>query len=263
MKLSIKKLALAVSILCSPFFALAWGYQGHRITGQIAESYLTPKARLAIKKILGYEPLAIAGNWPDFVRSDPNYKYMDPWHFVDFDRTMSQPEMTEFLEHDTNENAYTKLKFFVGELKKKNLSYTNKLMYLRLLVHLVEDIHQPMHTAPNGTDGGNKIKVQWFNDQTNLHTIWDSKLIDNQQFSYTEYAALINHTTAAQRAEWQKAPITKWVFESNEISTRAIAEVKPDQKLSYDYNFKYISTINQQLLKGGVRLAGLLNEIFG
>ena len=263
MKLAVKKLALAIIVLFSPILASAWGYQGHRITGQIADSYLSPKARIAIKKILGYEPLSVAGNWADFVRSDPSFKYMDPWHFVDFERPMSQPEMTEFLEHDTHENAYSKLKFFVGELKKKNLSTANKLMYLRLVIHLVEDIHQPMHAALDGTDGGNKIKVQWFNEPTNLHTIWDTKLVEFQGFSYTEYASLINHTTATQRAAWQKAPITQWIFESTEISTKAIAEAKPDEKLSYNYNFKYIGTINQQLLKGGVRLAGLLNEIFG
>jgi len=258
-----KKIIAGIMLFCIPVQTMAWGTNGHRITGQIADSYLTPKARAAIKKILGNEPVSVAGNWADFVRSDPNYKYTEIWHFVDFDRQMSQPELTEYLEHDNTENAYTKLKFFVGELKKKTLPQDKKLMYLRMLIHLVEDIHQPMHAALNGTQGGNSVKLQWFNESTNLHTIWDSKLIDFQQFSYTEYATLINHTTAAQRAEWQKAPITKWVFESEEISTKVIDEAKTLQLQAYNYNFKYIGTINQQLLKGGVRLAGLLNQIFG
>jgi len=257
-----KKIIAGIILCYTPILTMAWGTNGHRITGQIADSYLTPKARAAIKKILGDEPVSVTGNWADFVRSDPNYKYTEIWHFVDFDRQMSLPELTEYLEHDSHEDAFTKLKFFVGELKKKNLPQDKKLMYLRFLIHLVEDIHQPMHASLNGTQGGNSVKLQWFNESTNLHTIWDSKLIDFQQFSYTEYATLINHTTAAQRADWQKAPITQWVFESEEISTKVIAEAQTLQLQPYNYNFKYISTINQQLLKGGVRLAGLLNQIF-
>ncbi len=263
MKLAFKKFGLAVIVLCSPVWAMAWGAQGHRITGQIADSYLTPKARLAIKKILGNESLALAGNWADFMRSDPAYKYTEVWHYVDFARVMSQPEMTEFLEHDIREDAYTKLKFFVGELKKKNLSAANKQFYLHMVIHIVEDMHQPLHVSQEGTEGGNKIKVQWFNSPSNLHTVWDSGLINNQDLSYTEYTNSINFSTAAQRAVWQKAPIVQWVFESNQLSEKIIAGVKADDKLSYDYNFKYIGTVNQQLLKGGVRLAGLLNEIFG
>ena len=115
-----KKLTIAAAILFTPILASAWGNQGHRIVGQIADSYLTPKARAAIKKILGNESIALAGNWADFIRSDDNYKYLTTWHYVDFDRPMAYPEMVEFLEHDTNTDAYTKLKFLIAELKKKN-----------------------------------------------------------------------------------------------------------------------------------------------
>jgi hypothetical protein len=123
-------------------------------------------------------------------------------------------------------------------------------------------VHQPFHTAHASDKGGNDIKLFWFNNPTNLHTIWDSQLIDFQQLSYTEYTAAINHSTATQRAEWQKAPLTQWIYESHQLAEKAYSEVKPDDKLSYNYNFKNIATINQQLLKGGVRLAGLLNQIF-
>src|SRR3954465_3729794 len=105
-----KKIIAGIMLFCIPIQTMAWGTNGHRITGQIADTYLTPKARAAIKKILGNEPVSVAGNWADFVRSDPGYKYTEIWHFVDFDRQMSQPELTEYLEHNNNENAYTKLK---------------------------------------------------------------------------------------------------------------------------------------------------------
>ncbi|HQY12827.1 MAG TPA: S1/P1 nuclease, partial [Ferruginibacter sp.] len=103
----------------------------------------------------------------------------------------------------------------------------------------------------------------WFNNPYNLHQVWDDRLIDLQNLSYTEYATAINHTTKAQRKQWQAEPLSEWVWQSYQLAEKIYAEVKPDDKLGYQYNFKNIGTVNQQLLKGGVHLAGLLNEIFG
>jgi hypothetical protein len=259
----LKKLFLALAIIYIPFQSMAWGTQGHRICGQIASTYLTPKARKAIEAILGNESLALAGNWADFIKSDPDYNYLSPWHYIDFDKAYSYPEMVVYLNHDTNADAYTKLQFLIGELKKKNLSKENKLLYLHMLIHIVEDVHQPMHAAHADDKGGNDFKVNWFTTPTNLHSVWDSQLIDFQQLSYTEYAVAINHSTWAQRNGWQKAPISQWLFESNQIAEKLYAEIKPGDTLNYKYNFAHIDIVNQQLLKAGVRLAGLLNTIFG
>src|ERR1700720_2535473 len=93
----LKKLILAAAIFYLPLQSMAWGTQGHRICGQIASTYLTPKARLAIAQILGNESLALAGNWADFIKSDPNYSYLSPWHYVDFDKVYTYPEMVDYL----------------------------------------------------------------------------------------------------------------------------------------------------------------------
>ncbi|MEO6151436.1 MAG: S1/P1 nuclease, partial [Mucilaginibacter sp.] len=243
--------------------SMAWGVQGHRITGQIADSYLTPKAHKAIQAILGYETIAMAGNWADFVKSDSTYNYLYNWHFVDFDNNPAYPEMQVLLRQDTAANAYNKVQFLIAELKKKTLAPSQKRTYLKLLIHLVEDVHQPFHTGHASDKGGNDIKLLWFNNPTNLHSLWDSQLIDFQQLSYTEYTASINHTTVAERAKWQKAQVSEWIYESHTLAEKLYAQVQPDDKLSYKYNYKNIETLNQQLLKGGVRLAGLLNQLFG
>lgn len=260
----LKRLVLGIALLSTPMLTMAWGAEGHRICGQIADSYLTPKARAAIKAILGDESVAMASNWADFIKSDPAFSYLSSWHYIDFDKAYTYPEMQDFLLHDTNTDAYTKLQFMIGELKKKDLSKENKLLYLHMVIHIVEDVHQPMHTGRTTDKGGNDIKLTWQNNPTNLHSVWDSELINFQQLSYTEYAAAINHTTTEQRAEWQKAPISQWLYESNQLAEKIYADVPANGALrSYDYNFKYIGITNQQLLKGGVRLAGVLNELFG
>jgi hypothetical protein len=259
----LKKLILGLAIIYAPIQSMAWGTEGHRIAGQIAESYLTPKARKAIHDILGFESIAIASNYADFIKSDPAYSYLSPWHYIDFDKLYTYPEMQTFLSKDTSVDAYTKMNFLIGELKKKDISKDNQALYLKMLIHIVEDVHQPMHTAHTDDKGGNDFKVNWFSTPTNLHSVWDSQLIDFQQLSYTEYTDAINHTTAEQRDEWQKAPISQWLFESNQIAEKLYTEIKPGDVLNYKYNFTHIAIVNRQLLKAGVRLAGVLNQIFG
>lgn len=258
-----KVIALGIAIIYAPVQSMAWGTNGHRICGQIASSYLTPQARKAIKEILGDESIAMASNWADFIKSDDNYKYLYEWHFIDFDKAYTLEEMQQYLAADTKVDAYTKINFMIGELKKKDLPKERKLLYLRVLIHVIEDVHQPLHTGHTDDKGGNDIKVKWFNNDTNLHSIWDSQLIDFQQLSYTEYAAAINHTTIAQRAEWQKAPLSQWLYESNQVAEKLYIEIKPGETLSYKYNFSHLETLNQQMLKAGVRLAGVLNKLFG
>jgi hypothetical protein len=245
-----------------PFQAGAWGLLGHRIVGQIAESYLTNHARKEIAKILGTESIAMASNWPDFIKSDPAYNYLSSWHYVDFDAKQSFEQVSAYLEKDTAVDAYTKINFLVKELKNNDLAADKKLMYLRLLIHIVGDIHQPLHTGHHDDQGGNKIKVTWFNAPYNLHQVWDQQLIGFQQLSYTEYAAAINHTTKAQVKEWQSQSLIQWIFSSYTVAEKIYSDVKPDDKLDYLYNFKYLDVVNQQLLQGGVHLAGLLNEIY-
>jgi hypothetical protein len=244
--------------------AMCWGQLGHRIVGEIAESYLTPKAKAEVKKILGDESMAMASNWADFVKSDTAYKYLSAWHYIDFPKGLTYDQMKEELKKDTAKDAYTAINFLSKELKKKNLAQGKKKMYLRLLIHIVGDVHQPLHVSPEGTSGGNDVKVQWFGSNSNLHRVWDEQLIDDQKLSYTEFADAINHSTAAERKKWQGQPLSEWLYESYTIAQDLHNEIKDNnQKLSYRYGYDHLQTLNQQLLKGGVRLAGLLNEIFG
>jgi hypothetical protein len=259
----LKKLLVAAALIYAPLHSMAWGDKGHRIAGQIASAHLTPKARAAVRAILGTESVAMASTWADFIKSDPAYNYLSSWHYIDFDKPFTYPELQSFLKQDTAVNAYTKMNFMIGELKKKNLPQDKKQLYLRMLIHIVEDVHQPMHTAHTDDKGGNDYKVMWFKEESNLHSVWDSKLIEFQNLSYTEYANAINFTTPAQVTAWQKEPISKWLFDSKEIAEKIYTTTKRDEVLNYRYNFKNVATLNQQLLKAGIHLAGLLNQIFG
>jgi hypothetical protein len=261
----LKKLAVAAIFFCCSFQSKAWGVLGHRIVAEIADSYLTKKAKKNIAEILGNESMAMSANWGDFIKSDPNYRYLYSWHYINLNAGITDSAIYNYLVSDTTTDAYTKINFMVAQLKNRYvLAPADRLLYLRMLIHIVGDVHQPMHVGHLDDLGGNKIKVMWFNEQSNLHGVWDEKLVEFQQLSYTEYTKAINFTTKEQRKQWQAEPLSKWIVDSYDIASKLYSEIKqPDQKLDYRYNFDHVETLNQQLLKGGVHLAGLLSEIFG
>jgi hypothetical protein len=258
-----KKLLFNLFCCYLPFASFAWGVEGHRIVGHIAESYLTENARKEIRKILGTESIAMASNWADFIKSDTSFNYISSWHYINLKGGLSSTELKAYLSQDTAVDVYTRINFLVKELKSKKLSKENKIFYLKLLIHFVGDIHQPLHAGRFEDLGGNKIKVNWFSDLKNLHQIWDDQLILFQQLSYTEYSTAINHTNPTQIKTWQQEPLSEWIIQSYQLSEKIYSDIKqPNQRLEYRYNFNYVSILNQQLLKGGVHLAGVLNDIF-
>ncbi|MBX2888302.1 MAG: S1/P1 nuclease [Ferruginibacter sp.] len=254
---------LWIILLCLPAYGYSWGMLGHRIVGEIASKHISSKARHNIQKILGNESIAMCANWPDFIKSDTTFKYLTPWHYKNYSGGLSHAAFLSDTQTDTTVSAYTQLNFLIVELKKKELPKELKVRYLKLLIHIVGDIHQPLHLGRYEDLGGNRIRVMWFKDNVNLHQVWDDRIIDYQQLSYTEYAQWINFSTAKERKLWQRQPISEWMYESYVIAEKIYGEIQPDAKLGYRYNFDYIETVNSRLLKGGLRLAELLNDIFG
>lgn len=241
-----------------------WGQTGHRIVGEIADIYLSNKARKTIHEILGNESIAISANWADFIKSDTAYNYLSPWHYINVKQGLTRDEFNNVLARDTIADAYTKLNFLIAELKNRQLPADKKQLYLRLLIHIIGDIHQPLHVGKLEDLGGNRVRVIWFGDSTNLHSVWDDKMISSQDLSYTEYVKAINHCTKEQRKQWQQQSLNDWFYESYLQAGKVYKSVtQPNQRLSFRYNYDHIGMLNEQLLKAGVRLAGLLNSIFG
>ncbi|TKC12909.1 S1/P1 Nuclease [Pedobacter polaris] len=260
---NLKRIVVIIALAYMPFTAAAWGVLGHRIVGDIAESYINAKTRLAIKQILGTESIAMTANWADFIKSDTSYNYLSNWHYVNLPENLSKSDVFSFLSNQPSANIYNKTNEMIAVLKNPKSTMIQKKLALRMIIHLVGDLHQPMHTARKDDLGGNKIQLLWFGEKSNLHRVWDEGLIDFQQLSYTEYTKAINHTTPQQVLNWQKADLKDCVYESYTICNKIYTTgIKNDDKLSYKYNFDWIGTVNEQLLKGGVRLAGILNSIY-
>ena len=131
---------------------------------------------------------------------------------------------------------------------------------LKWLAHLVGDLHQPLHVGRGDDRGGNDVLVLWFDEPTNLHDVWDSRMIDHSRLSFSELAELIGPARPEEVRVWQASGPAEWARESQDL--RGAAYALGDRKLSYLYMYDHWPTIRRRLQQAGVRLSGVLNRIF-
>ena len=132
-----------------------------------------------------------------------------------------------------------------------------------MLTHFIGDLHQPMHIGLAEDRGGNDFKVQWFNKGTNLHVVWDSKMIDGYGMSYSELADNTKKLSKQQLEAIQNGTVIDWMNESRTLCKEIYTSAEASENLRYSYSYDYMETVRFQLQKGGIRLASLLNDIFG
>ena len=262
--------ALATA-LTLPAPAAAWGPTGHRVTASIAERNIDGRTRAHIMSIIGSEPLAEASTWPDEQRSNPTPFWQEtanPWHYV----TLPDGRTVDMLEHPVEGDAATALERFSAILRDPTASREDKALALRFVVHLVPDLHMPLHVG-NGEDrGGNWFNVVWFDEPQNLHWVWDEGMILRQQLSYSEYTErLERRITPMQTVAWWDARPETWIAESADLRTRIYPQTggelgdgsrEAPVELSWDYNWQWAPTMETRLSQAGIRLAAYLDTVF-
>ncbi|MCV6625128.1 MAG: S1/P1 nuclease [Cellvibrionaceae bacterium] len=234
--------------------ALAWGKQGHRISSAIAEPYLSPEAKAMVSEILGVETIAEASTWPDFMRSNPDtfWQRQSPrLHYVTIP--------IDKLKPNKKGDAFSGLKDFRANTLDKTLPLEKRQLALRFAIHIITDLHQPLH-AGNGKDrGANDIKVKFFGQDSNLHRVWDTQLIDHEKLSYSEWASwLLPRISEQQAKDWCVTEPMVWALESRNLHDK----IYPGRKnLSWQYVYKSRKILRLRLQQGGVRLACYLNQM--
>lgn len=244
---------------CFSTTAFAWGKTGHRVTGEIAQNHLSEKARTQITSILGTEGLAEASTWPDFMRASKEpfwQKTAGPFHYVTIPKGKTYAEIGAPKEGD----AITALKMFAKTLKDPAATQEEKALALRFTIHLIGDVHQPLHVG-NGKDrGGNTVRVTFFGIATNLHSVWDTAIVDHAGLSFTELAHWLERKiTPEQMAAWTDVDPLVWIAESATIRETIYPE---DQSLSWDYIFEHADTVHTRLSQAGIRMAAYLNALY-
>lgn len=236
-----------------------WGPTGHRVVGEVAQEHLNRRARKAIFDLLDGEGLAEVSNFADAIKSDTTYRKFSPWHYVNFPPDKKYSDVQPSPDGD----VVMGVEYCIAVLKDPDASREDQVFYLKMLVHLVGDLHQPMHVGRAEDRGGNDIQVQWFGRGSNLHRVWDSNLIDDYGMSYTELAQTLPRWSRKKIEQVQSGTLYDWVEETQEVANRVYESAETGAKLSYQYRYQWWDTVEEQLLIGGLRLAAILNEIYG
>ena len=221
--------------------------------------HLTKKAKKKIDKFLKGESLAFVSTFADQIKSDKKYNKYYSWHYVNMPLNVSYEDSEKNPEGD----IVTGIHKCIEVLKSDTSSTEDKVFFLKMLVHFLGDLHQPMHIGRAEDKGGNTVQVQWFGRGTNLHRVWDSDMIESWNMSYTELAVNAKKISNQQVSTIKQGDLMDWVYESQELSKKVYKSVKSEDKLGYNYSYENFSTARSQLQKAGIRLAKVLNEIYG
>lgn len=249
----------AASALLS-FSAFGWGAKGHDTTAWIAECHLTPAAKTAVDSILKGKSLVYYANWPDNACHTEPYAYTKTWHYKNIDKGQKYAKVKDIKEG----TIVSALNEQIALLNDSTISYEDKWLPLVLTVHFLGDIHQPMHMGRLSDRGGNRHNVRFFDTGTNLHSVWDSRLPEiAHKWSYTEWQKNIDRVSEAEMLEivGGGSPYS-WGEESYNIATKIYDSTPEGTKIAYDYIADWTPVIEQQFLRGGLRLADILNEAF-
>lgn len=283
MKLATFTLAL---LFTTNLLAFTWGANGHRIVAHICETHLSESAKSELKDILGKEYLAEIANWPDYIKSEKGWDFAKPWHYmtVHGDQTvaeaMMQSEKTEKIDNviegielmkDILEGDQKAIDLFQGLMDKnkvKPLAGSIKATAFAFLIHFIGDIHQPMHCGKNRDLGGNKIKVLFFDKEANVHSVWDSHIVEKEYLSYTEFARFVEKHCHKIKSECESDGIFTWAEESIELREEIYDTLYdytdrdtglPD--FSYKYQHYYLPKVEERLAAAGYRAAKMINNL--
>ena len=253
---------LSITILLA-FTILSWGQLGHRTIAAIAEKHLNAKAKQAVHDLIGDSSLSDIANWADEIRNKPEYKRTARWHYINLELGLSKAEFEKKVTEMNEPNVYRAILDMEQKLSNTGSSRDEKAEALRFIVHFVGDLHQPMHVSRAEDQGGNKIQVNYGNKGTNLHALWDSRLLEHEGLSDATLTDKIDVASPKQIAEWQKEPIIDWMWESYQISSQLYkeAEEMSNRTITDTYYQSHINILEDRLEKAGIRLAGLLNQL--
>ena len=250
-----------IAILCAAL--ISWGFKGHKAVATIAENHLTSNVKQIVDGTLDIRQMSDVASWADEVRNQPEYRHTAPLHFLNLPLGLNQQQFEQAVKAQPQPNVYTAIMDCEKELSnKQEKDWTKRQEALKFLIHFVGDAHQPMHVSRAEDKGGNTIQVRFDDRGTNLHSVWDTKLIDREGLSDEQIVKEYDTATPGQIKRWQADGPLVWLWESYQVSSKLYAEVGTSNNLGDDYYRSHIGIVHDRIERAGIRLAGELNRIF-
>ncbi len=248
-------LTLLAILILKTATSFAWGKVGHNMVAEIAMTYLNKGVKDSVQKYLGEMTFQQASTWMDEVRSDHTYDYMKTWHYADVEKDKT------YVKRDEEDAVNEIEKAFADLSKKSKLTKEQINMDLKLLFHLIGDLHQPLHCGYASDKGGNDIKMEFNGKQANLHSIWDSRIIEMKLTDVQKGVSdLCKQLTPEDIKKYEKIDVLQWYNESR--GNLFIVYDYPEAGINDAYIEKSLPIIEKQLMVAGLRLASVLNETF-
>lgn len=239
--------------------AFGWGQKGHDVVAYVAEQNISCRVARKVAKVLEGHSLVYYANWMDNASHTPEYAHTSTWHYANVDEGYTYQTMPKNEKGDVVQAVIQ----LTEQLKKGGMTPQEESVALRMLIHLVGDLHCPMHAGHKSDLGGNLVEVLYFGKPQKLHSIWDSALVESaHNWGYTEWQREIDRQPRKEDKKLQQGSVEEWFSETVELSKGVYKDMPEGAKISYDEVAKYAPLIEQQLLKGGLRLARLLEEIY-
>lgn len=254
-----KKLLILIACLCASRSVMAWGQKGHDVTAYIAECHLMPQAAANIDKVLQGHSLVYYANWLDNASHTPEYAYTKTWHYLNID----EGKTFETMPRNPQGDVVTAVESILEKIRKGGMTPEEERIQLIMLIHLIGDMHCPMHAGRLSDLGGNRRPVSFFGKESNLHSAWDSALLEAaHRWSYTEWQQQLDFLPIKEVTEIQAGSPEEWIKETQAICSEIYDKTPEGTKISYDYVAQAAPIIEKQLLRGGYRLARLLNDLY-
>jgi hypothetical protein len=252
-------LRLFLSLLCLwPSLADAWGGKGHRLIAKVAAAHLTPEAKQEVRSLLWPRAMADVAHFPDDWK-DTSHPDTARWHFVNIPlRANRYDPARDCPGGDCVIEAITRQRAVLADPTQLQRKRFEALVFL---IHLVGDLHQPLHCADRGDRGGNDTPVSFFGERTNLHAVWDSELIERVHMREAAYVRELKALFPPQTvAALQRGGVTDWAREAHGLARPHAYHFPDGRALGRKYFAANIGVVNGQLAKAGVRLARVLND---
>jgi hypothetical protein len=246
-------LRVVVPVLLGTFQAMAWGSHGHKLVASFAKAALNKQVVDSVQHFLGKMTFEETSVWMDEIKSDHSYAYMNSWHYVNIEKDAT------FVSSE-DKNVLSQLELALSMLKHPERDFDKTVTALRLLFHLVGDIHQPLHCGYGSDRGGNELMVGFDGNSTNLHALWDTGIIEYYKISLKDCFKVSNGLSNDEKRKIQKIDVTEWMYECREFLP-VIYDYKK-RNISDDYTTIAKPIIEKQLTKAGIRLATILNLYF-
>jgi hypothetical protein len=251
-----------LSLMLLPQLSFAYGAEAHAIIGHVAERFLCTDARKALMDMDSDYSLAEAGVWADRIRSNADWDIARPWHYINVPDGVGLSEAKRRAAGD----ILSALARFQVELADESLPAQQRLEAFYFVVHFVADLHQPLHVGRRSDLGGNKVDIRVNGRNSNLHSYLDRHVLDGVLRSPVGYAGRLAARNRLFVTRWQATGPSVWAVESQAFRREVYDFGQPKHKgryiLSPAYQVRALEITEFRMAQAGIRLAGVLNEIW-